>query len=287
MEKGAGVMHLVVYDTESLDLYDPVWLPHEIKRVKIGEERIEIQAVVLESIHSFTLSGSKDSENRVSGTLAMKYPQWTSTVRFNGLKVSKTPFPNPVEWVSRHREGKTINAVEYCLKRAPRDDFDSFERFWEEEFEPSFYIFLHNALYGPHNSESAKKSGLKRLFHSIEFYTKECIEAGTSEILSVGDTAEASEGGEHTQADCLVLMPGAFATEQTTQQVASIKNQFPPGYSPCCGDSLYTLETFEIHFLDCPSLSSPVEIRKETSEVEETLKPVEEKAESEQSTREP
>ena len=55
----------------------------------------------------------------------------------------------------------------------------------------------------------------------------------------------ATRNTEEAKVDCLVLIP-PLIRKKVLEPVASIKNQFPPGHRPCCGDSLYTLENFLI-----------------------------------------
>ena len=254
-ERGPAAMHLVIQDSEKVELYDPMWLPHEIKGVKLDEERIQVQAVVLESIHSFTLDATSGDGQRMSGTLTMKYPQWTSTVKFKGLKVAQKPFPSPVEWVARHRKGRQIDALGYCLKNAPRDDFESFQRFWNEAFEPSFYIFLQNSLYGAGNGRADRETTLKRVFESLDCYSKGSTQEEPPLDRVQDDVTEGEKETEESQPDCVVLMPGILYKEKGVEEVASIMNQFPPGHIPCCGDSLYSLETFEIQPVDCTQVA--------------------------------
>lgn len=250
LEKDKEAMHLVVKDTENVDVYDSSWTPNEMLEVGLKDDQIEIRARVLGSAQTFTVSGQRN-QDVITGTMTLKYPQFSVTKKFKGQRVSNRPFPPPVDWIAQHRHDDRIDAFSFCLKRAPRDDFESFLRFWNEDVEPSFYIFLHEFLYA--GDEEAKLNLLHQVFSGLQSCTPEGIElALKSTVPEDSDPAFESGKSPNEPVDCVVLIP-ALTSQSSTVKLSSIKNEVPPGVRPCCGSSLYDMEIFHILPVSCPT----------------------------------
>jgi len=277
-------MHLVVEDDRSVELYDGAWTPHDIKALVLEEDSIQIRAMILGSAQTLNLE-AKRVDDKLAGSITLNYPQFAIKNKLKGLRVSQEPFPAPVEWIARHRAEGFIDVVSYLAQNARCDNFEEFHRFWEKAVEPAFYIFLHAKLYNADGDIPSKEDTLRRLFSSLKNYSRECVQ---SAIKSCNDpsrslpepdavaglkTAPGLPGEESP--DCVVLLPAEFADRQVLR-LSSVKNAFPPGTRPCCGESIYELEDFLLLPVSCPIESdkaSPETSRKDADTAEKPSQP--------------
>jgi hypothetical protein len=259
-------MHLVVRDEERIDLYDATWMPHEIQTLELTEDRIHFRAMILGSAQTFVLEATR-SDNEISGSLTLKYPQYVIRDELSGVRVSDQPFPDPVEWIARHRKEGVIDIAGYIARKAPSKSFEEFQRFWEDDLEPNFYIFLPRSDPAwVDRARSKQPTQLESLFNSLENLSEKCVQnivkerqanpAGREHGNATDSNSPAGPSGGD-RFDCVVLLPAAIG-ERRTLALSSIKNKYPPGVRPCCGESLYELEDFLLLPISCSEDSKTV-----------------------------
>lgn len=282
LEGSMEPMHLVVTDAKNVELYDGTWTPHEIKMLVLEEDSIQMRAMILESAQTLNMK-AKRVEDKIAGSVTLNYPQFAIKNELKGFRVSKEPFPAPVDWIARHRVEGMIDVVSYLVRNAPCDSFEEFHKFWEEAVEPDFYIFLQAKLYNADGDAPGKEETLKRLFDSLKVYTKECVKEAmnccgdSSGTLTRQLAGTGSEAADEANIASVVLLPAEFADRQVLK-LSSVKNVFPPGTRPCCGESLYELEEFQLLPVSCsiePDKASSKSNKNDAGTAEKSCQPEE------------
>jgi hypothetical protein len=222
--------YLVVRTLEQIEFYGIEWYPYQINIAELPGDAVKLQGVLDEGRpQPFTLTGSQ-TDGVFTGSLQFQFPQGMLDYEVSGMRELEIPCPSPVDLVRDMRSENTIDIVEYVLKRAPRDDFDRFQSFWSKDIEPRFYVFLERLFQGQDSKE--KQDGLRTLFNSLEAFGED------SERLWKDETRD-----EDTS---LVIVPFPGDHEPVTLRVVSVRNEYPPDHNICCGERLYSLETFRI-----------------------------------------
>jgi len=253
LEDDEDIMHLVVKDQETVELYDSAWTPNEIAELRLDNEHLRIRATILGSAQSFILAGQR-LDNQFSGSMTLKYPQFAVSKECKGKRVTPTPFPKPVDWIARYREEDRIDVVRFCVENAPRDSFESFQQFWDKEVQSNFYIFLEPYVAKTSGAD-AMKNQLKQLYANLDSYTKECVGFALEERLKkpAGSSDLVKSRNQVGTIDCVVLIPSVVSGEKI-MKLSSIKNDVPPGVRPCCGESLYDMENFLVLPVTCQAI---------------------------------
>jgi hypothetical protein len=181
--------------------------------------------------------------------------QYSSESEMSGLRVSSKAFPPPPLWVDPLRDKTIIDFAGFLYEHSPRDDFEAFQKYWDEEVEPKYYLFLHSLLYGSKNSRSAKVAAVGKLFQSLDNLKTECLEPARKKASTALDAIQ-KEGESLPKREpkkdnskpsrFAVLLPPGFENEDVTLEIKSLIN-----YDQCCGQPPFLEEEFVLMTVDC------------------------------------
>lgn len=226
--------HLVIRDEKTIELYDSNWYPYEIRKAEIKDGSFELRVFPEGRPQLMIVEGSLEGIE-LKGKIKIPHFQINIERDFTANRVVRDPFPPPIQHIKAIQTGKKVDILEYLLKNAPRSSGESFAEFWNETLEPRYYMFLQPFLELNLDTPGEKEEILAKLYAALDRFER------------VGDT-----GLKDKKDRVVVRVPWPAKAKSVELSRTARKVVYPPGYTPCCGDRIYGLETFIVVGVPAP-----------------------------------
>lgn len=249
--------HILVRPDLSIELFEPNWSYIFIEEAHFNFNELKLVGRADAGTQIVDLHVNLIDSKRFEGLVEMTIGggQFKAAAQVQGLKVVPFTPPEPPKWIAdaRAQDMSRIDILGKIVREAPRDSFDSFLKFWDQQIEWKYYIFLQSHLYGAQSNQQTRLSRLHALFDSLQGVEADSLKELEGQAIAA-IPARLRRGLDTGM--CKVLIPVFSNDHPTVEQVAVVRVPYPDGERPCCSFRNFKAEPFL--FLPIP-LNRPAE----------------------------
>lgn len=237
--------HIFVHPDYSVELYEPNWSQMYLINAEFLGDKLQLDCQADSGLQSVRLEVKLNGPKSFAGKTEIRIGggQFPAEAPVTGVKVLSYAAPEPPAWIkaSRAPDVARVDILGLLVRQAPRDSFEEFVEFWDQQVEPKYYIYMHDVLYGLSNNPEVRLTCLKALFSKLPQYQPDQLAELESRAVAALDPRV---GRAVRNAKCRVVLP-AFGDEQPRiEPIAVVKVPYPEGQRPCCSFKNFKAEFF-------------------------------------------